>query len=223
MHNKTFFVIIIVLLLPLSIVILTAAKRGFVYRDPFTELTTTNNQDCPANTFTYEVKQLLEKNSIDLSRLKAINPEGNPLLEYSSEPTGFSYSLVSHEMETGGVENGQRLILRACYNDRQVLTRSIRMSFTMSGVLRGAYDFDFSPIDVNPLPSLSEGAARTAAYRSQPSLEGVKPALGYYDLNAGTGNAKPNYILAWQFERGARVVVNAHTAEIVRSSDGIAE
>jgi hypothetical protein len=45
--------------------------------------------------------------------------------------------------------------------------------------------------------------------------------LGYYDLNTGKGNMPKNYILAWGFDNGATVIVNAKTGEIVSSFSGV--
>lgn len=176
--------------------------------------------ECPG--VTPEVEKLLAKNNIDLTRLKSNNNGAYDQLlgtnsvrglVYASSPTGYTYKVTTYDPN-------RWLVLAACYNGRLVLTRDIRMSFTPDGTFRSAFDFDWIPIEVSPYENISLTKAKTIAYREQPTLKGTEPVLGYYDLNAGQGNRKQNYILAWKFSKGAVVILNAHTGEIIVSFNG---
>jgi len=176
--------------------------------------------DCPG--ITPEVAKLLAKNNINLPTLQSNNNGGYDQLlgtssvrglVYASAPTGYTYKVTIYDPQTW-------LVLAACYKGRLVLTRDIRMSFTSDGMFRSAFDFDWVSIDVSPYEDISLMEAKTIAYREQPRLKNTEPVLGYYDLNAGKGNMKQDYILAWQFREGAVVILDAHTGRIIYSFDG---
>ena len=176
--------------------------------------------ECPG--VTPEVAKLLAKNNIDLATLKSMNTGAYDQflgvtsvkgLTYASLPTGYTYKVTTYDPRGW-------LVLAACYKGRLVLTRDIRMSFTSDGTFRSAFDFDWIPIDISPYENTSLAKAKVIAYREQPGLEDLEPRLGYYDLNAGKGNMKQEYVLAWEFRKGAVVILDAHTGKIIYSFNG---
>jgi hypothetical protein len=164
------------------------------------------------------VQKLLNTNNIDISRLNSISSEGN-LLGYATRSTGYTYRVYNHRTEPvfdGRLDN---VVLDVCYNNRRVLTRNIRMRF-INGIFESASAFDFSSITVNPIPSVSLMDAKKTAYKEQSLLIGVEPKLGYYDVNTGDGQVTPGYILVWEFNKGANVLIDAHSGGVIRSFDG---
>jgi hypothetical protein len=173
-----------------------------------------------------EVQAILDKNNIDLSRLNKIGDyESGSKLSYAELSTGYTYEVVKNDLSIihkGWAHPRSRMIaFKVCYNNIVVITRDLRLSFLDDDVYQSAFDFDFSPIEIDPTPTISLDKAKEIAYRSQSALKGVNPILGYYDLNTGKGNMPKNYILAWGFDNGATVIVNAKTGEIVSSFSGV--
>ncbi len=182
------------------------------------------SQNCSKG-ITMDAQKILDKNNIDLARLNGISDyESGSKLSYAEFPTGYTYEVVKNKLSIneGRAHPRSRLIaFKVCFNDMIIITRDLRMSFLDDDVYQSAFDFDFSPIEIDPTPTISLDKAKEIAYRSQSALKGINPVLGYYDLNTGTGNKIKKYILAWLFDNGATVIVNAKTGEIVNSFNGM--
>ena len=187
-----------------------------------TESVSTNdlvgNSDCMG--VTENVQKILKENNIDLNRLNRVTSESANMLGYASRPTGYTYKVNNHVTER--VFDGvlDRIVLGVCYHDRIILTRDLRLNF-INNKVSSVFDFNFVPINVSPIPKVNISEAKKIAYREQSSVSGTEPKLGYYDINAGKGQSVPEYILAWDFGKGARVVIDAHSSKVVYSFNGI--
>jgi len=175
------------------------------------------------------VSELLQKNNIDLSRLRSIkndweNRERDSLFIYDKNPTGYSFTLSSRTV----VEESETGITRAWFNvfykSLPVFTSQLGIHFSPSSRNFRVFsnDINFVDINVSQNPSISKSEARAKANSEQPTLKNAEPKLGYWDKNAGSSNNIENYALVWSVSNGGVIVVlDANSGAIIYSFNGV--
>lgn len=167
-----------------------------------------------------DVLSLLNKNNINLNKLRKLfidESNGRKLnFVYDNKETGYTFSIQRNQKDELGYTH---ITFNTYYNLIPVFTEQLLLHFGKDTVT--SLNEDLVDITISPTPKISKVDAIKMIESEQPSLKGVNPQIGYYDKNAGTGNNLKNYVLTWKAEKGAQVVLNANTGDIIYSFDGI--
>lgn len=176
------------------------------------------------NQYGQKINELLQKNNIDLSRLRSIKNDNfrDTSFFYDEKPTGYSFSLGSRSI----VENDgtTRAWFNVFYKSLPVFTSQLAIHFYPSSKNMSTFSLDMNFVDITvpSNPSISKSEASAKAISEQSVLKNIEPKLGYWDKNAGSGSNIEDYALVWLVSNnGAVVVLDANIGAIIYSFNGV--
>ena len=111
------------------------------------------------------------------------------------------------------------------YKNLRIITNDLIYHFDESGVITSVSGVVIDEINISTDPNISINEAVNLVKHRMSSSYILTGELGFFDLNAGSGNTKVNFTLVWKMKPRLSeypyAIVDAYSGEILRYDDGI--